>query len=210
MGSIILGGRSVDFDGPTKNKVNIVPCRARRLTITQIILHHDACTSAEQCISVLRARKLGTHFVIGNDGTVIQLLDPIESVAEHARGKLPNGTWTGFNDKSIGIDISNAVELSKQASYKIPRPVVTESIQNETKSFLGPYPCQIEACLHLIRVLREEISSIGSESSTETKYLNSCNTSTPGVFGHFHINPTKIDPVGFPWERLQRMLKGNA
>lgn len=210
MGSIILGGRTVSFDGLTRNKVNVVPCRARRLTITQIILHHDACTSAEQCISVLRARKLGTHFIIDNDGTVIQLLDPIESVAEHARGKLPNGTWTGFNDKSIGIDISNAVDVSKQASYKIARPVVEESIQGEKKSFLGPYPGQIEACLHLIRVLREEISSIGSDSSTEMNYLGTLNSSTPGVWAHFQINPTKIDPVGFPWERLQRMLKGNV
>ena len=74
----------------------------------QAILHWDAALSANSAYKILRKRKYSTHFVIDNDGTIVQMVDT-NDIAWHA-GKV--------NKISIGIDFSNAFYTKYQSWYR--------------------------------------------------------------------------------------------
>ena len=71
-----------------------------RRTPTMAVTHWDVCLSADSCKRVLEKRGISTHFVIDNDGTIVQLVD-CNDIAWHAGIRK-------VNNVSIGIDFSNA------------------------------------------------------------------------------------------------------
>src|SRR3981189_658468 len=47
------------------------PYDAVKASIRQFVIHHDGCTSADMCFSVLQnERGLSVHFLLDNDGTI--------------------------------------------------------------------------------------------------------------------------------------------
>jgi len=180
---------------------------SRQQTVVQAILHHDGGASARACFQVLAARRLSSHFAVDDNGVVLQFLDPVTSTAWHAMGhaKLEDGTRVeaGFNFRSIGIDISNPVDPETGAGKAdADRPVVTQRIHGHVMTRQGPYPCQVEAVLALLRELRRNIPSLGSSYRPEAEWRGDLNRNTPGIFGHYHVSAGKIDPFGFPMQRL--------
>jgi len=169
--------------------------REPRTPINRIILHHDAALSAEGCIAVLNRRRLSTHFIVDNDGSVVQLLDPIEHTA-WATGR--------YNRTSIAIDISNACELRYAARYDPPRPVVTQRIHGHRIKWLGPYPCQEVALRELLRVLCRECEiplAVPLDDAGEPD-LRALDIVPRGVVGHLHCDSKKVDPFGVDWLAL--------
>lgn len=66
-------------------------------TVTQFVIHYDACGTSRQCFKILQdVRGLSVHFMLDADGTVYQTLD-LKERAWHA------GT---ANSRSIGIEIA--------------------------------------------------------------------------------------------------------
>jgi N-acetyl-anhydromuramyl-L-alanine amidase AmpD len=195
---------------PTDLNVNLklfkkLPTRVRRGNINQIILHHDVCLSAQRCFNVLKSKGLSTHFCVDNDGTVFQFADPGKEEAFHALGNvLISGERKseGFNKHSIGIDISNIVMVSHANKYDPPREKKTLKVQGKDYTGLMPFPIQIEATLKLIKMLRLYFSQITLDFRTEFEWVGDIKTNTPGIWGHAHVSPMKVDPFGFPFERL--------
>ncbi len=69
-----------------------------RKTVSQVVLHFDACGTSRRCFEVLHdLRGLSCHFLIDLDGTIYQTLD-IKERAWHA---------AQANNVSIGIEIAN-------------------------------------------------------------------------------------------------------
>ncbi len=194
MGAILIHGAEVQVPFVTNlTRYATLPSRPRRDEVIQAILHHDACISALRCFAVLQARGLSTHFCIDNDGTVFQFADPALEVAYHA-GR--------FNGRSIGIDISNAVLTRFADRYDPRREQATLPVHGRPVTGLLPYPCQIEAALALLRVLRQHFPGIANDHRSEARFFEDVAPETPGIFGHLQVTRGKIDPFGFPFERL--------
>ena len=177
--------------------------------VHQVILHHDAALSALSCHRALKGRKLSTHFCVDNDGTVFQFLDPALTWAYHCMGSIKNvvtkkRTRMAFNKYSIGIDISNAVLLKYADRYRPERLQETLEIQGRKVTGMLPYGVQVQATLVLLLVL---IEGFGIEvvTRTEASWEGDLRPDTPGIYGHFHVNPGKIDPFGFPFTLVEKL-----
>lgn len=205
MGTVIVAGEAREVPFRTRQAIGLVPTKQRVHAIRQIILHHDVCLSADACARVLAARGLSTHFCVDNDGTVVQLADT-NGLCFHACGEIKDDAgvvWRNksFNHRSIGIDISNAVLPQYASRYKPPRIEQTVTIHGVPVCGLMPYECQIDACLALVKFLCG-VYNIPLTTRTSLEWLGDLRSWTPGVYGHLHIARGKIDPFGFPFERL--------
>ncbi len=67
-------------------------------TVSQVVLHFDACGTSKRCFEVLHdVRGLSCHFLLDLDGTIYQTLD-VQERAWHA---------AQANDLSVGVEIAN-------------------------------------------------------------------------------------------------------
>ncbi|RHZ81034.1 hypothetical protein Glove_126g16 [Diversispora epigaea] len=92
--------------------------------INTIVLHWDVCESSRQCFQTLCSRQFSTHLMIDTDGQVYQPLD-IKYKAFHARN---------FNNRSISIQISNPVDVSR-ANSEIERNIITSRRPGTNETF---------------------------------------------------------------------------
>ena len=84
------------------------PLDAVKAVIKQFVIHHDGCTSADMCFTVLQnERGLSCHFLIDNDGTIYQTID-LALMAYHA------AEW---NTASIGVEFCNRGDAKKEPNY---------------------------------------------------------------------------------------------
>ncbi|MEM4725264.1 MAG: peptidoglycan recognition family protein [Candidatus Hadarchaeum sp.] len=210
MSRLIVFSREVSVSFRTNldffRKLTTVP---RKFPPQQMILHHDACLSALHCFKALQAQQLATHFCVDNDGTVWQFADPAADITWHARGQYNMHNRVikaGFNSYSIGIDISNAVLTSFASRYIPPRTIGVRTIHGREISGLLPYPWQIDVTIDLVRLLAQQFD-IPLVTESRLIHTGEIYPSTPGVFGHLHINPSKIDPFGFPFEEIAKIGK---
>ena len=167
-------------------------------TPTMIVTHWDAALSAHSCFKILKKRKISSHFVIDNDGTIYQMVDT-NSVAWHAKG---------VNDISIGIDFSNAYYAKYQKWYTKKgfgrRPILDDSVTHGRKHppHLGYYPSQLDSYRELLRVLCKhyEIPLACPEDPNgnyKTGYhVDSAKGLFRGVVCHFNLSKRKIDCAG--------------
>jgi len=81
--------------------------RPAGILLDMIIIHYTDMTSAEEALTRLcdQEAKVSAHFLIGKDGALYQLVDPVHR-AWHAGAS----SWQGvqdINSKSIGIELDN-------------------------------------------------------------------------------------------------------
>ena len=164
--------------------------------------HWDVCLNSKTCAKVLAKRNLGVHFCIDNDGTIYQLA-PMENICYHAKK---------HNQKSIGVEISNAYSLKYQEWYRKngygKRPVITEGHVHgkSLKPFLGFYPHQIQALAALW-------AAVSCATGIPLKVPNKNNEvdhyaasgSFEGFVGHYHLTRRKIDPAGIDFHQVMDM-----
>jgi hypothetical protein len=166
------------------------------------VTHWDVCLSSSSCQKVLNNRGLSVHFLIDNDGTIIQTLD-MQHVAFHAGN---------VNSKSIGVEVSTAYDMKWQNWYERkgfgPRPVITGARchNNELPSFLGFYDVQVSA----LAALWEAVSwatGIPLELPEEKDSVDMLARSgtLKGFANHYHITSRKIDCAGLDNEKVLRM-----
>ena len=212
---ILVNGEHIAIDWDVK--VDLMPrnCyrtwrswRSERKT-NMIVTHWDATTSAEKCKRVLQARNISTHFCIDNDGIIYQYVDT-NNAAWHAGG---------VNNKSIGIDFSNAFYL-KYNDYYVKkgfnkRPICTDSVVHgvELRPHLGYYPVQIEAYKKLLKVLcdhydipvqtpmiNDDVADVGVVKSVTKGEYN-------GIVCHYHVSRNKIDCAGLDLKSILDQLR---
>lgn len=169
-----------------------------------IVTHWDVCTSADSCKRVLEKRGISTHFVIDNDGTIVQLVDP-NNIAWHAKGA---------NNLSIGIDISNAYYVKYSNRYTkqglSARPILNDSIVHgrRLKAHLGYYPAQLQAYSALIRFLCRQYDIPYEYPKNEdgtlctTVYQPAVKNKFRGVINHYNLTRNKIDTAGLKLDEI--------
>ena len=174
-----------------------------------IVTHWDVCTSADSCKRVLEKRSISTHFVIDNDGTIVQLVDT-NNIAWHARGA---------NNHSIGIDVSNAYYTKYNSKYERmgfdPRPILTDSKVHgrKLKAHLGYYKEQISAYTDLIDYLTQlydiplEYPKNHDGSLCTTVYDPAVKGRFKGVINHYNLTKNKIDTAGLKLDEIISSIK---
>jgi len=175
-----------------------------RETVTQILIHYDACGSSRRCFEVLHdIRGLSSQFLLDTDGTIFQTLD-VKERAWHA----------GIaNDRSVGIEIAN---LGAYPVGDHPEPsegMVTGEAQGSTLVQSPFTDAQYEAlgrlAATLCRVLDvPAVAPRGEDGRVATGVIGADESRDfRGLLGHQHVYATKVDPgPAFDWERLFRDL----
>jgi hypothetical protein len=173
-----------------------------------IVLHWTVTATAEDCIRVLKERNLGVHFIVSENGVILQLSDLAE-VTEHCRGA---------NSRSIGIEVVDPYFLKFQpycTKHIGPRPIVLDETVHGQKlgPYLGFYDVQELAVSKLVKVICN-ICNIPAEiprdlngNLLKTTMAEDELKKYRGCLGHFHINSQKIDPIGFDFEKMVKKIK---
>ena len=181
---------------------------------TMIVTHWDACLSADACKRVLEKRNISTHFVIDNDGTIVQLLD-CNDIAWHAGIRK-------VNNVSIGIDFSNAYYLRYQRAYKDrgfgERPILSGSeVHGRVLDLhLGYYAAQIEAYKALLKALAEHYDiALAHPFTDEGELLTTVDPLAAagkfnGVVCHYHLTTRKIDTAGLELDTILEELRAKT
>jgi len=179
---------------------------SKRRSPTMAVTHWDVCLSAESCKRVLDKRGISTHFVIDNDGTIVQLVD-CNDIAWHAGNRK-------VNNASIGIDFSNAYYTKYQSTYIKngfgERPVLRDSVVHGVKlnPHLGYYPAQILAYKALLEFLNKtygiELECPLDESGNLLKgvFEPASKGVYNGVVCHYHLTRRKIDTAGLELKKI--------
>jgi len=174
---------------------------------TMFVAHWDVCLSSKSCFNVLEKRNLSVHFLIDNDGTIHQIMDT-NDIAWHAGNKK-------VNNKSIGVEISNAYYPKYQDIYRMKnfglRPVWKNSrVHGRTlEPHLGFYDVQIQAFKALAKALNHAygiplVAPMENNKFVETIYDDAVKARFKGVISHYHITKRKIDCAGL---NLDEVLK---
>jgi len=197
-----------------KFKKDLLPSKCYRTSRKErkphvIVTHWDVCTSAESCKRVLEKRNISTHFVIDNDGTIVQLVDP-NNIAWHAKGS---------NNHSIGVDISNAYYTKYMKAYTKKglglRPVLSNSIVHGRRlpNHLGFYPVQIQAYSALIRFLCKtydiplDYPKNKDGTLCTAVYKDAAKNKFKGVVNHYNLTRNKIDTAGLKLDEIIDNIK---
>ena len=172
----------------------------------KIVTHWDATLSAAHCVRIFKRKKASTHFIIDNDGTIIQLVD-VNNKAWHARK---------HNRYTIGIDFSNAFYEKYQKNYvKMghgKRPVITSYVHNKKMDHLGYYPVKLEAYAKLVEALTDHFEidlkcPLKDGKLKTTKDNSACLNKYNGVVCHYHLTTNKIDCAGLELDKILEEIK---
>jgi N-acetylmuramoyl-L-alanine amidase len=188
------------------------PLDAVKSVIRQFVIHHDGCSSADMCFSVLQnERGLSCHFLIDNDGTIYQTID-LALMAYHA---------SEWNVSSIGVELCNRGDAKKysgyynRGNYGPKRDVKPCRINGHTILSYDYTPQQYDALTRLCRALQRLLPNLPAEFPQSTPGVQSWDTLPPsasfrfsGYIGHYHLTNQKWDPGPFDFKDFCRRLRG--
>ena len=173
---------------------------------TMVVTHWDAALSAESCFRILRKRKISSHFVIDNDGTIYQMVDT-KHTCWHAGIR-------SVNKASIGIAFTNAYYTKYQDWYvkkKFGERPILEDVEVHGRTldpFLGYYPVQIEAYKALLKGLGKhygiklECPLDGNGELLTTVDDTAAAGDFEGVVTHYHLTRRKKDTAGLELDKI--------
>lgn len=188
------------------------PLDAVKAAIKQFVIHHDGCSSADMCFSVLQnERGLSCHFLIDNDGTIYQTID-LSLMAYHA------AEW---NTASIGVEFCNRGDAKKEPNYYSngkygpKRDVKPCKINGHTILAFDYTPAQKDSMIKLGRALQRLLPNLPAEFPQSGAGVQSWDTMPTnasfrfsGYIGHYHLTQQKWDPGPFDFKEFCRQLRG--
>ncbi|HEY1558250.1 MAG TPA: N-acetylmuramoyl-L-alanine amidase [Kofleriaceae bacterium] len=187
------------------------PLEAAKAVIKQFVIHHDGCSSADMCFSVLQnERGLSVHFLLDNDGTIFQTID-LALMAYHA---------ADWNIASIGIELCNRGDALKEPHYydsaKYKRDTIFCKVNGHTIKSFGYTAEQKKSFVQLCRELRKLLPNLPSEFPQSSPGVQSWETlprsasfAFSGYIGHYHLTEQKWDPGPFDFKDFCAQLRGS-
>ena len=188
------------------------PLDAVKAVIKQFVVHHDGCSSADMCFSVVQnERGLSVHFLLDNDGTIFQTID-LALMAYHA---------ADWNLASIGIELCNRGDAKLEPHYYDSgragpkRDIKPCKINNHTILAFDYTPAQYESFLKLCRALQRLLPNLPAEFPQSSPGVQTWDTlprsasfAFSGYIGHYHLTEQKWDPGPFDFKEFCRKLRG--
>jgi len=188
------------------------PLDAVKAVIKQFVVHHDGCSSADMCFSVLQnERGLSVHFLLDNDGTIYQTID-LGLMAYHA---------SEWNTASIGIELCNRGDAKPDREYYSSgrfgpkRDVKPCKINGHTILAFDYTPAQYDSFIKLCRALTRLLPNLPTEFPQSSPGVQSWDTlptsasfNFAGYLGHYHLTGQKWDPGVFDFKDFCSKLRG--
>jgi N-acetylmuramoyl-L-alanine amidase len=188
------------------------PLAAAQAAITQFVIHHDGCTSADMCWSVLQnERGLSCHFLIDNNGTIFQTID-LALMAYHA---------AEFNLRAIGVEFCNRGDAKKypdtynNGKHGGGRDKLHCKINGYTYYAFSYTKAQLDSFSRLARELKRILPNLPVEYPQKSPGEAAWETlprasafSFNGYIGHYHLTGQKWDPGPFDFKAFCRGLRG--
>ena len=177
-----------------------------------IVIHYTAGANAASAIRAMTNpnHKASAHLVIGRDKSITQLV-PFDRIAWHAgKSYFKEGDVekVGLNKYSIGIEIDNAGQLTKNGNQYLSW---FGRSYGEDEVFEGVHRNQTQPTFWH-RYTEEQIEIVSEICSFLVENYTANGTQIKYILGHEEISPKrKIDPgPAFPLDKLRdRILKGN-
>ncbi len=156
-----------------------------------VMIHHTAQQSTEQTIKTFHNQKVGvsSHYVIGRDGKIVQMVNDFYRAHHAGAGKWGNDT--DLNSSSIGIELDN----------------------NGTTD---PWPeVQIKALIHLLSYLKDtykipQANFIGHMDYAPTRKIDPSRfpwkTLADQGFGYWYEDTLEEPPIGFDPKLALRII----
>lgn len=192
-------------------------------SITQFMFHHtggDGDGAARVYDTLHNKRRLSVHFVIDDDGTVFQFLDPFAK-AWHAGS---------HNNCSVGVEMNLFPLVNKKTNYySEKRNARTNNVHHEIGEQLRngqKYRCfqmpekQVDSGARLAAGVWAGLYKVtGEERFTETPLFPSTDIGSihssafkgardhVGLIGHFQATRRKIDPLGVDLYELEKNVE---
>lgn len=182
---------------------------ARRGVTTELILHETVNTSAQATVDTLRARNLGVHLILGEDGTVYQHGDLQKDMLYHAE------THNGY---SVGIEVVNPFEPRFRPKGGGAWPVTIPAGWAVGGTYCVPPLVQLEALVVLVDWLTHADSGLQIPQrwpalrADKRLPMNRCpagwaTTNNPGVHAHtYFAHGDGAFLVLYCWLRLEPKL----
>lgn len=188
------------------------PLAAAQAAITQFVLHHDGCTSADMCWNVLQnERGLSCHFLVDNNGVIFQTID-LALMAYHA---------AEFNIRAIGVEFCNRGDAKKYGNtydngkHGGGRDKVKCQINGYNYLAFSYTKAQMDSFTRLARELKRILPNLPVEypqsSPGEQAWVTLPKPSAfafRGYIGHYHLTGQKWDPGPFDFKAFCRSLRG--
>jgi N-acetyl-anhydromuramyl-L-alanine amidase AmpD len=191
-------------------------------SVRLVVLHADVLDDIETAFHVLHSKGLSSHFGIDFDGTIYQMLDPID--VGYGAGEV--------NPISIQIDLNNRMhnlikepqappyplQNKRYRKMRLPdynRPLsASMTINGKSVRSYGYTQAQYTALFALLRVLSGALPQLELDFPTvpqkEALHWQDAYEDFKGIVGHFHLTPRRWDPgPGFEWSRLRDGLRGH-
>jgi N-acetylmuramoyl-L-alanine amidase len=187
---------------------------AVKATIKQFVVHHDGCTSADMCFSVLQnERGLSVHFLLDNDGTIYQTID-LGLMAYHA---------ADWNLYSIGVELCSRGDATTYPGvytggrFGPQRETKTCKINGHTIKAYDYTPAQYDAFSRLCRELLRLFPNLPADYPQSSPGVQTWDTLTnasiereryAGYIAHYHLTQQKWDPGPFDFKEFCGKLRG--
>lgn len=176
---------------------------------TQIGLHATGGIRGHKGVcETMRARNLGIHFVLEQDGSFVQVLNL----------GLRGAHLKGVNDICLGIEIVSPLFdgplAAKERTKGIVRPEYKHTMKGRTTNFVGLTKEQMEAALHFVPKLCDDLGIPRRVPTNKDGSLKRDSFATlkeareySGVMGHLHFHNFKQDPGYDVLEALWQKFK---
>jgi len=186
------------------------PLDATLAVVRQFVIHHDGCPTARVCFNVLHnERGLSCHFLIDNDGTILQTLD-VAFMGFHA---------AGLNANSIGVELCNRGNARKHPNYYRGKGGVEKrderacTVHGHTYWAYDYTAAQYDTFTRLARGLRRILPNLPTEYPQSSPGQQSWGLlervkSFTGYLGHYHITRQKWDPGPFDFKKFLDGIRG--
>lgn len=188
-----------------------------RKQIKCFVLHHSATYTAKHCYQGLNSRGLSVNFMIDDDcnengyATIYQCLD-IKDIGWSQGSVNSLGPGVEICYQPAAWNTPNAYSEVNQKKYGVqPHSPVRDKIHGVSFSVFPPTEAQIKSTIALMTGFCKLFPDVKPEfPKTVTGGINKTTVGEyTGMISHFNITKSKVDPMGFPFERAEEELKKN-
>ena len=159
----------------------------RSKDVDTIVIHESVVKGREPTHRVLEDKQLSIEYMVDEDGSVTQHIDPEKGYGYHGGGKHLN--TGGVNGRSIGIEIINRYDATAADENDGPRII---------DDYLNPPRAQHEACYRLIVSLVNKfpkLQMVFFGVRTNRFYWRAIGRNPIGITAHAHYVAAKADGI---------------
>lgn len=185
-----------------------------RKEIKLFVLHHSVTYTAKQTYSGLIGRGLSVNFIIDDndiDGyaTIYQCLDIKDAGLSHGP----------FNKSGPGVEICyhptawktpQAYSPENIKKYGVqPHPKMKDTIHRMPLEVFGPTEAQVRSTIALLKGFCQLFPNIKPEFPKDIsgQVVKTVIPDPKHIICHYNLTFNKVDPLGFPHEKVEKQLK---